>query len=145
MFQLLLLCMYPTLLPLYFYFSKISASPFDANMTHLQFSPYQALLGGAILGAATLARLFSFGTVTGISGLVTHAARVPAIFVGAPILTLGQKDIRAGHGNLSSQREFLLFKRHDHLWRCAHGCPLRDHPALVHRIPGSNSSCRLPR
>jgi len=43
------------------------------DMTILQFSPYQALLGGAVLGAATLARLFSFGTVTGISGLVTRA------------------------------------------------------------------------
>ena len=41
-------------------------------MTLLHFSPYQALFGGAILGAATLARLFAFGTVTGISGMVTR-------------------------------------------------------------------------
>jgi hypothetical protein len=42
------------------------------KMTLLHFSPYQALFGGAILGAATLARLFAFGTVTGISGMVTR-------------------------------------------------------------------------
>jgi hypothetical protein len=41
-------------------------------MSESQFSPYQALLGGAILGAATLARLFAFGTVTGISGMVKY-------------------------------------------------------------------------
>ena len=46
-------------------------------MSHLQFSPYQALLGGAIIGAATLARLFTFGTVTGISGMVCCAPPPP--------------------------------------------------------------------
>jgi hypothetical protein len=45
-------------------------------MSHLQFSPYQALLGGAILGAATLARLFTLGTVTGISGMVNYLAHI---------------------------------------------------------------------
>ena len=51
------------------------------KMSNLQFSPYQALLGGAILGAVTLARLFTFGTVTGISGMVQFPPPYYTVFI----------------------------------------------------------------
>ena len=81
-------------------------------MSHLQFSPYQALLGGAILGAATLARLFTFGTVTGISGMVQFPPRIirSSFVIDTTFLILLQlKNVMAFETPSNRRRENLLF------------------------------------
>ena len=75
-------------------------------MSHLQFSPYQALLGGAILGAATLARLFTLGTVTGISGMVNHRAHIACSTNDDP---LQLKSVMAQATEFTRRRENFFF------------------------------------
>ena len=75
-------------------------------MSHLQFSPYQALLGGAILGAATLARLFTLGTVTGISGMVNYRVHIACSTNNDP---LQLKSVMAQTTQLTRRRENFFF------------------------------------